>query len=180
MKKIFTAIVFCGMAFSEVVVAATNEPLATYKATKELAEKDFKIAKNKCDDMTGNPKDICVAVAKADRTRMSANANAVYKNTFSARTSATKDIANADYVVAKANCGSQVGNDKDVCIKKADAVKISSIANATASKKVSEAKSDAKADKLEANYQVAVEKCDVLVGTAKEMCLSAAKTKYQQ
>jgi len=39
-------------------------------------------------------------------------------------------------------------------------------------------KKDAAAEKVDADYKVALEKCDALSGDAKNSCVAAAKTKY--
>lgn len=45
-------------------------------------------------------------------------------------------------------------------------------------KKIGEAKKEASDDKTDANYQVAVEKCDALAGDAKTNCVATAKAKF--
>lgn len=180
MKKTFAMILMSAAAIGLAgqVMAATPEAKATYKAANDLATSDYKIAHAKCEGLTGNPKDVCIAEAKAARIYVEANAKAQYKNTLSARTSATKSIADANYDVDKAKCGSMTGNDKDVCIKKAKATKVAAVANATADKKVVEARTDARDDKKTAEYKVALEKCDTLAGAAKDTCVAAAKTQF--
>lgn len=180
MKKSITMILMSAAAISLAgqVMAATPEAKATYKAANDLAASDYKIAHIKCESLAGNPKDVCVAEAKAARIYVEANAKAQYKNTLSARTSATKAIADANYDVDKAKCASQAGNDKDVCVKKAKATKVAAVANATADKKVIEARTDASDDKRTAEYKVVLEKCDALAGTAKDTCVVAAKTQF--
>jgi hypothetical protein len=37
---------------------------------------------------------------------------------------------------------------------------------------------DPDADKRDADYKVAIEKCDALAGTAKDTCVSGAKAQY--
>jgi hypothetical protein len=41
-----------------------------------------------------------------------------------------------------------------------------------------EARSNAREDKLTAEYRVALEKCDAFAGAAKDQCVDAAKTAY--
>ena len=41
-----------------------------------------------------------------------------------------------------------------------------------------DARNEANTVKREAEYKVAIEKCDALAGTAKDSCVSAAKTHY--
>jgi hypothetical protein len=130
--------------------------------------------------MNGNPKDICVAQAKAARVQVEAIATAQYKGTVSARSSARKDIAEANYGVDKAKCAGQDGNSKDVCMKEAKATLIAAKADATADKKIMDARIDARDDKQIANYKVALEKCDALAGPAKDACVASAKAKYGQ
>ena len=47
-----------------------------------------------------------------------------------------------------------------------------------AATKQAEARKDASADKRDADYKVAIEKCDALAGPAKDACVSNAKVQY--
>ena len=47
-----------------------------------------------------------------------------------------------------------------------------------ANEKTAAARRDAAEDKRDADYKVAIEKCDSLSGTAKDTCVSNAKAKY--
>ncbi|MDO8176947.1 MAG: hypothetical protein Q7T62_01760 [Undibacterium sp.] len=180
MKKTFVMILMATAAigFAGQATAATPEAKATYKAANDSAAAEYKVARAKCDSMTGNPKDVCIAEAKAARVLVEANAKAQYKDTLSARAAATKDIADANYDVAKAKCGSQTGNAKDVCIKDAKANKVAAVSNAKADKKVIEARTDARDDKNTAEYKVVLEKCDASTGAAKDACVAAAKKQF--
>ena len=64
--------------------------------------------------------------------------------------------------------------------RKADAVAIekSTDANSKAMKKAINAHDDAAADEVDADYAVAKEKCGVLAGDAKGICLKEAKTRF--
>ena len=53
------------------------------------------------------------------------------------------------------------------------------VADAKANAKIADAKADASADKREADYKVALERCDAISGSAKEACVSQAKAKYK-
>ena len=44
--------------------------------------------------------------------------------------------------------------------------------------KQTDARKEANADKLDADYKVAIEKCDALAGAAKDSCVSAAKAQF--
>jgi hypothetical protein len=180
MKKTFATILIsvATMGFASVSAAATVEAKTTYKAAQESAAADYKIDREKCDSLTDNPKNVCVKEAEAARTRTKAEAEAQYKNTPRALANARTEIANSEYGVAKAKCGSKTGNDKDVCIKEAKAAKVADKADAKADKKVVTARTDAWDDKRDAYYKVAIEKCDALAGAGKDTCVASAKAQY--
>ena len=126
----------------------------------------------------GNAKDVCHEEAEASEKKASANAEADYKNTPKARSDAAIAGANADYDVAAQKCKAMTGNEKDVCIKEAKAAQTKVTADAKAQSKIANAQMDANEDKRDANYKVAVEKCDGMSGTAKDHCKTDAKVKY--
>ncbi len=158
--------------------AATKEAKALYQQAKAAAAAEFKAAGARCDAMTGNPKDVCIAEAKVARVRADADATAQYRNTLRAYTKARQDIANADYALDRKRCDALTGNEKDVCVQRAKAIRTAALADAKADKKVIEARSNAREDKRIAEYKVEAEKCDALAGTAKDQCVSAAKTQF--
>jgi len=158
--------------------AATPEAKAAYQQAKDEATATYKAARAKCDVITGNPKDVCVAEAKAARVRTEEEADAHYKNTLRAYTQARLKIASANFDLDKVKCASLTGNDKDVCVQQAKATLVAAQADAKADKKAIEARTDARDDKRTAEYKVALEKCDAFAGAAKDSCVSAAKTQY--
>jgi len=151
---------------------------AAYDSAKASAKSTYEAAKAKCDALKDNAKDICVAEAKAARTRTDEQAEAAYKNTPKAREHAIDEIAEADYKVAKERCDDKTGNDKDVCVKVAKAAMTKAKADAKAKRVSTDAKTDASKEKREADYKVAIEKCDSLAGNAKDQCQRDAKARY--
>jgi len=182
MKRSFNGLlegIVLGLAVPTLAIAVTMTS-ADYSAAKSKASADYKAAKAQCDTLKDNPKDVCIAEAKAAEKKAKAEAEAQYKNTDKARRDARIDAAEADYKVAKAKCGAMKGNEKDVCIKEAKATETKAKADAKASQKVATARQDAAEDKLEADYKVAKEKCDALSGAAKDQCISNAKARYKK
>lgn len=158
--------------------AASSEAKTAYAAAKDMAKANYASDRAKCDGITGNPKDVCVAEAKAARVHAEEDATAQYKNTLPAYTRARTRIADANYEVDKTRCAAHTGNEKDVCIKQAKAAQVAALADAKADKKVIEARNDARDDKRIAEYKVAKEKCDALAGSAKDTCVAAAKSQF--
>ncbi|RJG20479.1 hypothetical protein [Massilia cavernae] len=50
--------------------------------------------------------------------------------------------------------------------------------DARADRKTIEARNDARDNKRDAEYKVALEKCDAFAGAAKDNCVAAARTQY--
>ena len=180
MKKILAVFMFVATSVGLVSAAtgATGEAKSTYQAEKQRASADYKMAREKCNALSGNPKDVCVEEAKANEKKSNANAEAKYKNTDKERMKAWIAAADADYAVAKAKCGAKTGNEKDVCIEEAKAAQTKAKSDIKMKKEVGEAKSEASEEKSEANYKVAIEKCDALAGPAKDACVASTKSKY--
>jgi hypothetical protein len=158
--------------------AATPEAKAAYVQAKDAAQSAYKVARARCDAIAGNPKDVCIADAKAEQVRAEEEANAAYQDTLAAYTQARLRIASANYERDKTRCAALTGNDKDVCVEQAKAALVAAEADARADRKTIEARNEARADKLSAQYRVALEKCDAFAGAAKDQCVRAAKTAY--
>lgn len=97
-----------------------DTPKARAQATEEVAEAHYKVAKERCNDRTGNDKDVCIKVAKAELTKTKANAKARLKS-IEARNDAAKDSREADYKVAAEKCDAMSGDAKSACVKQAKA-----------------------------------------------------------
>lgn len=97
-----------------------NTPKAREHAVHEIAEADYNVAKERCDDKAGNEKDVCVKEAKAVMTRSQADAKAAQKGS-EARIDATKDKREAEYKVAAEKCDALSGDAKSSCVASAKA-----------------------------------------------------------
>jgi hypothetical protein len=161
----------------------------SYNLAKSNADAQYKLDKSACASLSGNAKDICVAEAKGKDQVAKADAAAAYENTPKARESARVAHAQAAYDVAKEKCDDLAGNAKDVCVKEAKAALVKGKADAKvdrvtadtrhdAATQQAEVRTEANADKRNADYKVAIEKCDALAGPAKDACVATAKTQY--
>jgi hypothetical protein len=181
-------------------IAAASEAQVTTPATTPLsreayatatknADTQYKSDKAACASLTGNAKDICAAEAKGKAAMAKADAEAGFKNTPKARESARVAHAQAVYDVAVEKCDDLSGNPKDVCVQAAKAELVKGKSNAKvdrvtadtrqdAAAKQTEVRKEASADKRDADYKVAIEKCDALAGAAKDTCVSKAKAQF--
>jgi len=180
MNKIFSlkaSLIVAAMLVLPMAHAATMTK-ADYTATKTRIGADYKSDKAACASLAGNAKDICVEEAKAKEKVARAELEYGYTGKAGDRNKVAVAKAESAYAVAKEKCDDKAGNAKDVCVKEAKAVEIKALADAKLGKEIGAAKKDAAADKRDADYNVAVEKCDALAGDAKASCIAAAKTKF--
>ena len=87
---------------------------ARQEAAIAAAKADYDVAKEKCDDKTGNDKDVCRKEAKAVETKAIADAKATEK-VAAVRQDAREDKMKADYKVAMEKCDALSGAAKDSC-----------------------------------------------------------------
>lgn len=160
------------------VAQAATMGKADYTADKTRISAEYKTDKAACDALKDNAKDVCVEEAKAKEKVARADLEYAYTGKAKDRTKALEAKAKADYAVAKEKCDDQTGNAKDVCVKEAKAVETKALADAKMNKEIGEAKKDDAAAKTDADYKVAVEKCDALTGDPKVSCIAAAKSKF--
>jgi hypothetical protein len=158
--------------------AATPASKLAYEQAREQAAANYKNARAQCDAVTGNPKDVCVAEAKAARVRTEEEARAQYDDTLKSYTRARLRIADADYDRDKTRCAGLAGNEKDVCQASAKAALVAARADAKADQKTIEARNEARNDKLDAAWKVAMERCDAFAGAARDQCVSNAKVQF--
>ncbi len=149
-----------------------------YKAAKDRISADYKAEKTACAAQKANAKDICVQEAKAKEKVAYAELEYGYTGKAADQNKVLVAKADSAYAVARERCDDQSGNAKDVCVKEAKAVQVKALADAKMGKEIGAAKKDASQDKADAEYKVAIEKCDALAGDPKAACVAAAKTKF--
>jgi hypothetical protein len=185
-RRLMTVAVASTLAFSAGAMAAKG---AVTEADEDRIEAEYKAAKERCDDATGNAKDVCLLEAKGAQKVAKAELKVRDDDTPKNRYKLSLAKAEADYDVAKEKCDELAGNAKDVCVKDAKAAFAAAKADAKATLKTSKARSeareqmresreDASETKRDANYAAAKERCDVYAGDAKERCIADAKARF--
>ena len=160
-----------------------------YKTQKDQISADYKVGRDKCGALKANAKDICVSEAKGIDKVAKAELEAQYKPSAKNNQKAAVAKADAVYDTAKEKCDDLAGNAKDVCVKDSKAVhvkakedakviKVSTDTSANKAEKMSNVKKDANAEKREADYKAANERCDSLASAAKDTCQKDAKAKF--
>jgi hypothetical protein len=160
------------------VAQAATMTKADYESGKTRISADYKADKAACAALAANAKDICAEEAKAKERVARAELEYGFTGKSSDRNKVLVAKAESAYAVAKERCDDQAGNAKNVCVKEAKAVEVKALADAKLGKEIGEARKDAAADKRDADYKVAAEKCDAMAGDAKASCIAAAKAKF--
>lgn len=110
----------------------TAELEARYEPTREThhdahvvkAEADYEVAKERCDNLDGNTKDVCMKEAKAAKTIAAADADAEHKTTQAQAKADEKSadaIEDAQYELAREKCDNYAGDAQDLCLSQAKA-----------------------------------------------------------
>lgn len=108
------------VAKAELEYRNTGKPKDAEKLAMVKAETSYEVAKERCDDKSGNDKDVCVKEAKAAETRAKADAKAARK-TGEARKDAMEDKREANYEAAAEKCDAMSGDAKSQCVASAKA-----------------------------------------------------------
>lgn len=93
----------------------TGKPGDATKLSEVKAETTYKVAKEKCDDLAGNPKDVCVKEAKAVWEKAKADAKLSQK-TGKAQTEAMDTKREASLKLEVEKCDALAGDAKSACV----------------------------------------------------------------
>jgi hypothetical protein len=158
--------------------SAENLSKSAYSTSKARIKADYKVDKAACATQAGNAKDVCVEEAKGKEKNALAELEFAYTGKAADKTKVMVAHAESAYAIAKEKCDDLAGNPKSVCVEQAKAIETKALADAKLGKEIGEAKHDAAQDKHDADYKVAVQKCDALAGDAKSSCMVQAKISF--
>ena len=94
---------------------------AEYKTQKNYIAADYKTNWEKCSVLKGHAKNLCAAEAKGAEKVAKAELEAQYKPSVKNDLGVSVAKADTTYAIAKEKCDALSGNDKNVCMKDAEA-----------------------------------------------------------
>jgi hypothetical protein len=174
LRTSFAVMALCAWSMSHAATPSKTE----YNADKDRISAAYKADKAACAALAGNTKDICVEEAKGKEKIALAEAEYVYSHKASDQNKIKVAKAEAAYAVAKEKCDDKSGNAKDVCVQEAKTIETKALADAKMGKEILQSGMDAADGKRDADYKLAIEKCDALSGDAKSSCVATAKSKF--
>src|SRR5919107_1167604 len=130
------------LAYAGPLFAADNMSKDQHKSEKQRIEQDAKAAREKCKDMKGNAKDVCMAEAKGQEKVAKAELELKHKDTPKNRYDVAAAKADAEYNVAKEKCDDMKGKEKDACQKDAKAARDNAKKQAKAERESADGKKD--------------------------------------
>jgi hyperosmotically inducible protein len=157
-----------GASFAAPTFALNHDP-ATYRNATQKAAADYRDAIAKCDTMSGNGKDVCVAEAKLARTQTEAKAMSKYSNSPASREKARTSLAEAEFTLAKTRCDGKSGAEKDDCMNNAKSVHAAALADAKAGR------SSPAGTSAPVAATAAIDKCAQAAGDTKTACVIETK-----
>ena len=161
-----------------------------YKAEKERINGAYKADDaQRCKSLSGNAKDICHAETSARLKISLAELDARNENTPKARENAMIARADAAYSVDMQKCDDLAGQKNSLCKQEAKSMRDKAKADAkaerqsasaqmSANEKIADARKEAGESKREADYRVAMERCDTFSGERKDLCVKDAKARF--
>lgn len=98
----------------------SEKPADLVKVGEARAKAVYAVSKEKCDDLAGNPKSLCVKEARAIETKALVDARMTGKISAT-RKDGAQDKMDADYKVATEKCETLAGDAKTSCVASAKA-----------------------------------------------------------
>ena len=108
------------VAKAELTFSYSGKPADQTKVRVAKAESAYAVAKEKCDDLAGNAKDVCRKEAKAVEVKALVDAKMAQK-IADTRKDGAEDKRDADYKVATEKCDALAGDAKSSCMASAKA-----------------------------------------------------------
>ncbi len=181
MKKSFNPHLIVSFAALMVFAVQARTPAQDdYKAGKARISAEYKVDKTACAKLKQNTREVCLVQAEGKRKVARAELEYGQSGSPADEERVMQMKAMAEFEIARQKCADHTGNAKDVCLKAAMANKTKALVDANTIQKEAELKQDAAQKKRDADYSVAVEKCDALAGDAKASCVMQAKVNYSK
>jgi hypothetical protein len=167
-----------GALFASSFANAVTSTRAEYKAEKARIGTEYKADKLACAALSANAKDVCAEEAKAKESAALATVKFDYTGKPEDERKIWVSQAKGAYAVAKERCDDRAAADKTTCVSEAKGVETKALAEIKSGKRMSDAKAAGMEEGRNADYKVAQQKCDAMVGDAKLTCNATAKATY--
>ena len=112
---IATLIATAAVAAIGIAPAAAQTNKDAFKTAMDKVKADYRVAKDKCDAMSGHAEDVCEDEAKLARAKAELDATTKFDNTGNNVRKARDNVIDAEYELADEKCDSLKGDAEDKC-----------------------------------------------------------------
>ncbi len=144
------------------------EPRTLYKARIARSGADYSVAWQKCNDLAGTMKNVCIQEARSAEATALASAMAEMK------------ISRANAIAAEKSAKAHRKARTNTYGERLEADKAATVARVKANSEAADARKNAEIIRREAAYAVEKEKCESFAGNVKERCLADAKARNEK
>lgn len=172
------------VAKAELEAQKKNTDKARQEVLVTKAEAEYDVAKERCDDRSGNDKDVCRKDAKAALQTAKADAK---RNTTANKSSSNSDSSSMSSTMSNSGTSSSVNNSNPDASAANQSNTTSNTARDQAAidaplksqeKDMNARQDPAAGDKTGDSFASAKERCDSLSGSAKDQCVTDAKSRF--
>lgn len=169
------AITLCCLGGAE----GANFAKSTYEGARQDIKANYKLERDHCRNLAGNAQDVCEQAAKANEQIALAQLEYNYTGAEKDELELMKVQYEGRFAIAREKCDDLSGQPKDICLQEARTARDKAAADVKLGKKMAAAFDAADAARQKAEYKLAREKCELLGGDAKDVCLASAKARLR-
>lgn len=150
----------------------------SYENAKMAMESQYQADKLACDALKGKQKDVCNAKADGAVRVRQHELDAMLKGDVNSHVDAAKSKASAQYELDSAQCAGLADKSQSLCLEKAKNKLELGNADAIRREKTYDATIEARKKVQDANFELAMKKCESLADQQKLDCQVSAKATY--
>jgi hypothetical protein len=158
--------------------AELEETNPDYENAKMGIDNKYKDDKARCAKMQGNKKKVCNEKAEGIARVSQQELDAKRKGDVGSYINTAKSKIDTQYDLDKVRCNASTGKSKSLCLGKAKAKHEKARADVTLRKETYNAQKDANKKIQQADYDLAMKKCESLAGDSRDACETHAKKRY--
>ena len=151
-----------------------------FEKAKDGIKTTFEGERRACSRLAANTRETCVDRLRGEERIALAQLQLNYTGTADDEFALYQAQYEARYDVDRQRCAELAGKDKDICIQQAKTERDKAKADARMARRINEAVAEDTRARMKADYELAREKCDVLSGDARGVCIDTAKARLKE
>ena len=133
-----------------------------------------------CSRLAGNARAVCIDRVRGEERIALAQLQLSHTGAADDEFAFYQAQYEARYEVEKQRCADQSGKEKDICVQQARTERDKAKADARMARRINEAVAEDTRARLKADYELAREKCDLLSGDPRGVCIQSARERLRE